>query len=69
MNAKQRRHFVRQYKERIHADMAICRLEGAMRWFDPKNPNYTYISPPGPYSEAFRYFVYALYLKATNETI
>lgn len=65
MNAKQRRRFVRQYKERIHTDMAIRRLEGwPLKWFDPKDPglhndNYT----------PFRYYMYALYLKATDETI
>lgn len=69
MNAKQRRRFVRQYKERIHTDMAVCRLEGTMRWFDPKNPAYKYMITPTQQDTAFRYYMYALYLKATDETI
>ena len=64
MNSKQRRRLIRQCKERIHADMAICRLEGTMRWFDPKNPAYRYMVTEKVNDIAFRYYMYALYLKA-----
>jgi hypothetical protein len=66
MNAKQRRRLVRQYKEKIHLDMAIIRLEGGKeRWFDPKHPsNEMFISDTVPW----RYYRYALYMKDKEST-
>jgi hypothetical protein len=66
MNAKQRRRLVRQYKEKIHLDMAITRLEGGKgRWFDPKHPcNEMFICD----TVAWRYYLYALYMKDKEST-
>ncbi len=64
MNSKQRRRFVRQYKERIHNDMVVCRLEGdGLRWFDPGNPAYHYMLSDNR-DRPFRYYMYALYIKS-----
>lgn len=60
MNAKQRRRLVRQYKEKIHLDMAITRLEGRLRWFDPKHPSKYHDKVQ---STPRRYYIYALYMK------
>lgn len=64
MNAKQRRRFVRQYKEAIKLDQVVCRLEGTTRWFDP--------SLPGEYqpraSKPELNFYYALYMRAKEQT-
>jgi hypothetical protein len=66
MNAKQRRRLVRQYKEKIHLDMAIIRLEGGKgRWFDPKHPKNSLINCD---TVPWRYYMYALYMKDQEST-
>ncbi len=62
MNSKQRRRLVRQYKEKIHLDMAICRLEGGTRWFDPRHPANNYMLDTAQ-TTPWRYYIYALYMK------
>ena len=60
MNAKQRRRFVRQYKEKIRLDQVVCRLEGTARWFDSGAPSAYHKHTPAP---ELNYY-YALYIKA-----
>lgn len=64
MNAKQRRRFVRQYKEKIKLDQVVCRLEGTTRWFDSGALSTTHKQTPA--SELN--FYYALYIKAKEQT-
>jgi hypothetical protein len=63
MNAKQRRRLVRQYKEAINIDRAVCRLEGSLRWFDSRHPTQKHMKNPTPELD----YYYALYVKAKEK--
>jgi len=54
---------VRQYKEKINTDMAVCRLENSTRWFDPRHPVNNQMFDAAQ-TIPWRYYIYALYMKA-----
>ena len=68
MNSKQRRRFVREYKQKIELDRVIVRLEeGRPRWCDVSDPNallnYSYDGEPVVVTAARLNFDYATTLK------
>jgi hypothetical protein len=68
MNAKQRRRFVRQYKEKINTDRVLRILEGSFpTWFDSVDENnlcrYKYDGEPVVETVARLNYYYALHMK------
>jgi hypothetical protein len=71
MNAKQRRRFVRQYKEQIETDRVVRRLEGSSTpWYDAADSDnlhkFKYDGEPVVETVARMNFYYALYIKGAN---
>ena len=70
MNAKQRRRFVRQYKEKIHLDRVVRRLEGVVGppWYDAADSDnlhrFKYDGEPIVETVARLNFYYASYIKS-----